>query len=134
MEYRIEFGVDGAHDVSISTHGVADVAVFAQLDEELVSDQRFTPGMFVLVDDSGLDTTNLQLDEIRAIAGHFEALGDRIGRSTIAIVAGSAATFGQFRQMVTFAGASPARISVFTSRDEAVAWLRREHDLDLRLD
>jgi hypothetical protein len=134
VEYRIEFGTDGAHDVSISTHGVADVAAFAQLDDELVSDERFAPGMFVLVDDSDLDTTNLRLDEIRLIAGHFEALGDRIGRSTIAIVAGSAATFGQLRQMATLASATPARVSIFTSRAEAVAWLRREHDLDLRLD
>jgi len=68
VEYRIEFGGDDdALDVSISTHGVADVAAFARLDEELVSDERFAPGMFVLVDDSDLDTTNIQLDEIRAM-------------------------------------------------------------------
>jgi hypothetical protein len=134
VEYRIEFGAEGATDVNISTHGAADVAAFARLDEELVSDERFAPGMFVLVDDSDLDTTNLQLDEIRAIAGHFEALGDRLGPSTIAVVAGSAATFGQLRHMVTLASATPARVSVFTSRAEAVEWLRREHELDLRLD
>jgi hypothetical protein len=134
VEHRIEFAADPALAVNISTHGSAEVAAFAQLDEELVSDPRFVPGMFVLVDNSRLDTTNLQLNEIRAIARHFEALGDRIGHSTIAIVAGSAATYGQLRQLVALATATLARISVFMSRDEAVAWLRREHDLDLRHD
>jgi hypothetical protein len=134
VEYTIEFGAEPALDVNISTHGVADVERFAELDEALVSDERFVPGMFVLVDGSELDTTSLQLAEIKSIAGHFEALGERIGRSTIAIVAGSAAMFGQLRQLVAFAGATEARVSVFPSRAEAVAWLQREHDLDLRLD
>ena len=134
MDYQIEFGADAAADVNISTQGAADVAAFAQVGEELVSDERFVPGMFILVDHSDLDTTNLQLDEIKTIAGEFEALGGRLGSSTIAIVAGSAAVFGQIRQIVAFASATQARISVFTSRAEAAAWLRREHDLDLRLD
>jgi hypothetical protein len=134
VEYTIEFGAEPALDVNISTHGAADVAAFARLDEDLVSDTRFVPGMFVLIDNSKLDTTNLQLEEIRAIAGHFEKLGDRIGQTTIAIVAGSAATYGQLRQLVALASATLARVSVFTSGEEAVAWLRREHELDLRHD
>ena len=126
MDFRIEFGADPPADVTVTTSGSADAPKFAMMNGALVGDERFLPGMSVLVDHSALDTSGLSVDHIRGIARTFEGLGDRLGRAGIAIVAPTPLTWGQTRQSITLAEETLARVQVFRSKDDALRWLARD--------
>jgi hypothetical protein len=126
MDFRIEFGADPPADVTVTTSGSADAATFAMMNGALVGDERFVPGMSVLVDHSSLDTSELSLDDIQDIARTFEGLGDRIGRTDIAIVAPTLLAWGQTRQSITLAQETLARVRVFRTEDDALRWIAGE--------
>ena len=126
MDFRIEFGADPPADVTVTTSGSADAPTFAVMNAVLVGDERFVPGMSVLVDQSALDTSGLSADDIRGIARTFEGLGDRLGRADIAIVAPTLLTWGRARQSITLAEETLARAQLVRSKDAALRWLADE--------
>ena len=128
VDFRIEFGADPPADVTVTTSGSADAPTFAMMNGALVGDERFVPGMSVLVDHSALDTSGLSSDDVRDIARAVEGLGDRLGRATIAIVAPTLLVWGHTRQSIMFAEETLARARVFRSKDDALGWLASDRD------
>ena len=122
MEYSIEFG-GAPQDVTVTTSGIGEAAVFVQFVEELVSDPRFQPGMAILVDHSALDTRALFAPDMRVIANEVLSRDDQIGTSLVAIVAPAALTFGLARMWKAYTQAARLRSRIFYLRDDAIAWL-----------
>jgi hypothetical protein len=122
MDFRIEFGADPPADATVTTSGSADAPTFAMMNGALVGDERFVPGMSILVDHSALDTSGLSPEDIQDIARTFEGLGDRVGRADIAIVAPTLLAWGQTRQSIMLAQETLARAHVFRSKDDALRW------------
>jgi hypothetical protein len=123
MQYTIEFGGD-PQDVTITTSGVAEPAVFTRYLEEFLADARFRPGMAVLIDHSALDARSLSTADLRTIADGVLSRDDLIGASVVAVVASDSLTFGLARMWEAFTATSQLRSRIFYSRDEALAWLR----------
>jgi hypothetical protein len=123
MEFRIEFGGE-PQDVTLTTSGRANADGFRQMNEELVSDPRFRPGMAILVDHSELDVSGLGPDDVEAIGASVIRLGDLIGPSPVAIVGADMMTVAVSRVSRAYASPAPLRARSFYGRDEALAWLR----------
>jgi hypothetical protein len=124
MDYMIEFGGD-PQDVTVTTSGQADLAAFEAMNEELMSDARFRPGMKILVDHSDLDVSALAKSEIQGIARSVSQAGDALGDASIAIVAPQTATFGVARQSASLANVPGLQVGIFGVRANALEWLRR---------
>ena len=128
MDFRVEFGADPPADVTVTTSGSADAPTFAVINGVLVGDERFVPGMSVLVDHSALDASRLSSDDVEQIARTFEGLGDRLGRASIAIVAPTLVVWGKTRQSITLVEETLARARVFRSKNDALGWLASNRD------
>ncbi len=68
-------------------------------------------------------------DEIRRIADLMESL-DAPDGSRVALVAGGDLEYGVSRMYQAWADGADYRVAVFRDRDEAVAWLRGELEVD----
>ncbi len=122
MRHSIEFGGD-RRDVTVTTHGSATPEGFIQLNEDLVDDPRFRPGMAILIDHSDLDVTPLTDVDVRAIAYCIVRLGERLGDSLAAVVAPSSLGHGLARASISFVQPSALRFETFGSADDALDWL-----------
>jgi hypothetical protein len=131
MEYTIEFEPREAVDVTVTTSGLADLAVIGRLVDELASDPRYSPGMNLLFDHTRLDVTPLTTEDIYEIGRAVAERGDAFARTPIAVVVADPVGYGVTRMAEAQAdlpapstrpGSSYVR--VFYTLDEAVDWLR----------
>jgi hypothetical protein len=122
VEHTIEFGGDPER-LTVTTSGQADLPGFRRIHEDIVSDERFRPGMPILADHTALQAGGLTTAEVQAIGELTAAFGRRFGTSRVAVVVPDALTFGLVRMAEARAGPTPLRLRIFYSRDEAVAWL-----------
>lgn len=111
MRHSIEFA-DNPDGVIIHTFGRANAEGFRALNDALVSDARFRPGMQILVDHSQLDASRLTGSEIEEIGRHLLTLADRIGPSPIALIASDALT-----RLATQASVESVQSAAFKSHD-----------------
>jgi len=124
VEYAFEFGGDGPQDLTITLSGVASSSGMWALVPDLTSDERFRVGLAVLVDVSGLDTSGLTLEEMRAMADAVSGRDWEFPADAIAIVAPSARNFDDAMLYRAHVGGSKSGREVFHSREEALAWLQ----------
>jgi hypothetical protein len=122
MEFVINF-IPRREAVIITTCGPASVNRFRHLNQTLVDDPRFQPGMPILIDHTALDATALTATDIRAIGEFVATIGKRIGASSIAVVVPDRLTFGFVRMGELIANQPQLNLKTFYSLDEAVAWL-----------
>lgn len=123
MRHAIHFGGDGPQDVTVTTSGPASGEGLARYVNDLVDDDRFRPGLRVLVDHRELDATTVTPANMRAHAELMKRLDGRLGDTTIAFVVGSPLAFGYARMYELHAAETQLRSHVFYSREEAIAWL-----------
>lgn len=123
MEHTIEFGGE-LKAVTVTTSGRADRSGFFRFIDEIVSDQRFHPGMAMLLDHSALDASSLTSLDVKVIAELTASLTDRLGESPVAVVVGDSLLFGLTRMAEAHIEPAQLHIGIFYSRDEAIAWLR----------
>ncbi len=90
-----------------------------------LSDPAFRPGLRALCDFSRATSTPT-LPELREIIAVINQNATLIGRTKLAIVTAKASTFGVARQFETLAEVTPLNVEVFTDREAALAWLRKE--------
>jgi hypothetical protein len=122
MEYVINF-IPRREAVIITTCGPASVDRFRHLNQTLVDDPRFQPGMPILIDHTALDATALTATDIRAVGEFVATIGKRIGASSIAVVVPDRLTFGFVRMGELIANQPQLNLKTFYSLDKAVAWL-----------
>jgi len=127
LEFTFAFG-GVPQDLTITLSGAVDAPGLKRLNDALVGDPRFGPGLLILVDVSGLDTSRLDEDEL------FTGVGPVVERDSVAppravaIVAADAETFTKAIHYRAHLGGSSSRRRVFTDRAEALAWLQGERD------
>ena len=125
MLHTIDFETEPDR-VVVRTFGTADVAGFRAMSESVVADGRFLPGMPILLDHSHLDASRLTAEDVQEISEHVLSLSDRLGGSSVAVIAADAVT--QMKALASIEqleGAGAAiKPRVFDYLAEGTAWLR----------
>ena len=123
MRWAIEFGGD-PQDVTVTTSGKATREGFARMNAELVEDERFGPGMLVLLDHTQLVVDELSSEDVRAIARDFVRHDDALRSAIVALVAPKPVQFGLARMSTMLAEPPTPSIHVFHTRADALERLR----------
>ena len=121
MEFAVEFGGE-PQDVTVTATGVADVAGLREIVTTVATDERYRAGLLLLYELSGLDMSGISDDELERVT---ETVMERDRRSqprAVALVVGERA-IEITRLGIAHLGGSRSRRRVFTSHDDAVAWL-----------
>jgi len=125
VEYTIEFGGE-PQDVTVTQWGTADLETLRKVNAELTSNPRYRGGLLILFEDSHLDLSGLGDGELEQIAAEIVELEWGMPPRAVAIVALSSQTRSRVREVVAHLGGSLSRRRIFTTRDEAIAWLREQ--------
>jgi hypothetical protein len=121
MEFALEFGGE-PQDVTVTATGIGDVAGLRRLVQTLAADERYQAGLLLLYEFSELDLSQLSDDDLEQVT---ESVMERDWKSqprAVAIVAGTK-TIEMARLAIAHLGGSRSGRRLFTSRDDAVAWL-----------
>ncbi len=125
MEYTIEFGGE-PQDVTVTTSGPATPEGLSGYIRDLVNDQRFRAGSFILADHSELDASHVTAADVREQSTMMSQLDDRIGASRVAIVVPSSLAYGYARMYQAHTTETQVDSQVFYTRTEALAWLESQ--------
>ncbi len=118
----IDFAEDGSKLV-IRAHGRASIDGFVRYMETRTRDPRWRPDMDVLLDLSELDTLDVGFAFVSGLLTERERLGASVGSGRTAVVAQNH-TFGLAFMFAYMAESRvPVSYRVFTTREEAEAWL-----------
>ena len=90
-----------------------------------LSDPAFRPGLHALCDFSAATSTP-SLPELREIIAIINRNATLIGQTKLAVVTAREVTLGVAHQFQTLAEASPLNVQIFTDREAALAWLRKD--------
>jgi hypothetical protein len=129
VDFEISFIDDGQIAV-VKASGRATLEEISATMEASTSDPRWRAGMAVLADYNELDLSGLSSQEIENLtSGHFTqanvASDEVAGR--FAIVGSTPAKFGLGRKFeISAEDVLPFRVRVFSTTDDALAWLREE--------
>lgn len=112
-------------DVTIRARGEASVADAGAFISEILSDPRYRPGLKILIDHSGLQSVGYSPAELHELIDRVRSLEPMIQESYCAVVVPRPALFGMMRiwEAELFQAVAKARLRLFHSADEAVAWL-----------
>lgn len=125
MEYTIEFG-GTPQDVTVRASGLARVSGFRHLYEALFADERFTPGMLVLLDLTELDLAEIPgngAGEIGRALGEFR---ERCEGCALAVVCTDPLASALIRRSRLGEDAPGVDVWIACSLEEARAWLESE--------
>jgi hypothetical protein len=125
VEFSIDFAGD-PQDVTITASGAADTAGFAELDERLLADPRFRPGLAYLVDLSAVDADAIPQTDVERIAARGAETTWHYPPRAVAVVASNPKTLEQAQLAIAYMGGRKSNHRAFATRDEAVAWLREQ--------
>jgi hypothetical protein len=125
MRHTIEF-VSDPDGVIVHTFGRGDVEGFRAMNEELLGDPRFEPGMRILIDHSNLDVSSLTTDEIEEIGRYILSVAERIGTSPVALIASGAVTRLAAEASIGHAVEAAFRPRLFDALADGIRWLQQE--------
>jgi hypothetical protein len=121
VEFAVESGGE-PQDVTVTASGVADVASLRELVRTIAGDERYRAGLLLLYELSGLDMSQLSDRELEQVtATVMERDWILQPRAVAIVVAGK--TIEAARIAIAHLGGSSSGRRLFTSRDDAVAWL-----------
>ena len=123
---RMDFTVNYDERIfEIKTKGRAELDVFMEFADAVVSDPNWQPGSLLLVDHSELDANQLTTDELKRIAKYTLKEKERWRKAKIAVVVSDDLNFGLARMWQAFADSPELEISgnIFRDRADAIHWL-----------
>jgi hypothetical protein len=123
MRWTIDFG-GYPQDVTVATSGKATREGFAGMNAELVDDERFGPGMLVLLDHTHLVVDELSSQDVQSISDDFVRHDDELPSAVAALVAPTPVQFGLAHMSTMLAEPTTPSIRVFYTQTEALEWLR----------
>ena len=124
MQFEIEFqDGTGPADVEITLSGALDPVDFRRFTETLNADPRFRAGLIMLVDVTGLDTSDVTSNRLQALSEPVIERDWTYPPRVVAIVAPDPQTLAAARAYRAHLGGSKSNRHIFTTRAEAVAWL-----------
>jgi hypothetical protein len=127
VEFEIDFPRDGPADLEMSVSGVPTPAGFALLNERLVSDPRFSAGLKMLVDVSGIDSSSLSENDVQMLSAPIVVRDWEYPPAAVAIIAPDERTYNDVRLYRAHMGGSKSNRKVFRSRQEALAWIEEQN-------
>ena len=123
VEFTIEFG-GGPQDVTVTQSGTADLKTLRQFNADLVSHPSYRGGLLILFESSDLDLSVLSDREVEQIAVDVINRDWESPPQAVAILAPNPKAHAREREIVAHLGGSQlSRRRVFTSREDALAWL-----------
>ena len=121
MKVKLDFHpASEPQDVTLTLSGKATIGELLTMLETVTADERFRPGMSILVDDTAVDVLEISAEDVRVFADAL-VRNPKIGRGTAAIVAPETVAYGFARMLES--QAAQLRLRVFVSRNDAVDWL-----------
>ncbi len=122
VEYSLDFeSAPGTLIVTVS--GPASLEQLLAYQTEYLADPRWSPGMKVLTDLRGFDSSTVTSDQVRALAASNNLRADLFGPGRTAVVVSEPATFGLARMFQFHTDAAGFDQRVFYSLEEARRWL-----------
>ena len=125
MKYVFEFG-GSPEDVMVIASGLARVSKFRNMLQELCADERFEPGMGILLDLCGLDMGEVADSEVVKIGDGLEELQDRCNGCALAVVCPHPLSAALMRHAELAGRAKDVHIWFAWSRHEARMWLESQ--------
>jgi hypothetical protein len=122
MRWTVDFA-GGPQDVTVTTWGRATREGIFGVNRDLVSDERWLPGMRVLLDCCGLDTEDLDGEDIESIMDLLVSLEGAYGPAMFAILAPDPYAFGVAEVFARNLPQAQFRFHAFSAGVEALAWL-----------
>jgi hypothetical protein len=123
MEFTIDFPTDGPADIEMSVSGVPTLPDLERFNDALVSDPRFRAGLTMLVDVAALESDGISADELQTLSTPQVMRDWRYPPAAVAIVTPDGPANDHLQRYRAHTGGSRSNRRVFTSRDEAIAWL-----------
>jgi hypothetical protein len=123
MDFSFEFGGD-PQDVTVTLWGDASAHGLRRMNEELLADGRYVPGLAILVDLTGLDTGRMDDEGLRTATVAIAERDWHTPPLAIALVAPDERTFADARRYSAYLGGSASGRAIFSTREDAIAWLR----------
>jgi hypothetical protein len=123
MEFEIDFPADGPADIEMSVSGFPTLPELERFNEALVSDPRFRAGLTMIVDVAGLESDGISAEELQRLSAPQMMRDWQYPPAAVAIVAAAAPTYDHVQRYSAHTGGSRSNRRVFSSREEAVAWL-----------
>jgi hypothetical protein len=122
LAFGFVFGGD-PQDLTVTLSGSLDARGLSQLNRALIADARLKPGMRILVDLAGVDTSPLDDDELFVGVGPVHERDAMAPPRAVAIIARDPASFERAVHYRAHLGGSTSRRHVFANRADALAWL-----------
>ncbi len=123
MEFTIDFTPDGPADIEMSVSGVPTLPELERFNEALVSDPRFRAGLTMLVDTAGLEPEGISTEELQKLSAPQVVRDWQYPPAAVAIVAPGGEPYDHAQRYRAHTGGSRSNRRVFSTREEAVAWL-----------
>jgi hypothetical protein len=123
MEFEIDFPADGPADIEMSVSGVPTLAELERFNEALVSDPRFRAGLTMLVETAGIESDGISAEELQALSTPQVMRDWQYPPAAVAIVAPGGPDYDHAQRYRAHTGGSKSNRRVFSSREEAIAWL-----------
>jgi hypothetical protein len=124
MERQVEWG-GSPQDVTIRCFGEASFSNTAAFVRELLEDERYRPGLKILIDYTELQTIEYSSGELRGMIDRVIAMEEKMQSGYCAIVVPTPVVYGVMRIWeAEIESATKARLRLFRGREDAIAWLR----------
>jgi hypothetical protein len=125
VRYTIEFGGE-PQDLTMTLSGALDAREIPAFVDELVSHPEYRPGMRILVDLSGLNTSGISVEAYESVSHVIGGRDHQFPAKATAIVAPDSRTFDDAMKHRAYVGGSKSGREVFRSREDATAWLAEQ--------
>lgn len=125
MVFAIEYGGESP-DVTVTASGIADVAGFGRLNAEIRSDSRFRAGLSMLYDLTKLDTSQLSDRDLEEIVAPVTQRDWDAPPGPVALIVSGPEALDWARLAIAHLGGRRSRRRVFTSHEDAIAWLHEQ--------
>jgi hypothetical protein len=127
MNWEYNF-VIGRNLLIVRAMGKFSVASFEEMIIDIISDERWSPGMNCLVDHSAMNLSGTYYIELKEAAEIHKKYDTRIGRGRIAVVLGGDEDFDKSSIFVMLLGFDVhGTVKPFRTTDEARHWLAEDN-------
>lgn len=119
LEYRID---RERRRIVVTVTGDFTMEEIVALIDTSTTDPDFEPGFDVLSDHTGVGRV-ITPAQAQGMVAHLRSISERVAYARWAVVATKAASYGMLRMVAALAEAVPMTVEVFSTVEEAEAWL-----------
>lgn len=123
MSWTVEY-VKDRHFVRIVVKGIYNIDDHRRMLEDVASREFFKAGMNLLIDDTSLDFSQTNLEQLRTAGNKRIELDALIGNGKTAVLVSSVTDLARARQFqLMTSGKISGKMDIFKNEDKALRWL-----------